>query len=63
MLNKLLDGFEGKLTSSKWATIVKCSQDTALRDIVDLVERGVLVKSPAGGRSASYSLLPSEAME
>jgi len=62
MLNKLLDGFEGKLTSSKWATIAKCSQDTALRDIVDLVERGVLVKSPAGGRSASYSLVPPEAI-
>jgi Fic family protein len=63
MLNKLLDGLEGKLTSSKWATIAKCSQDTALRDIVDLVERGVLVKSPAGGRSASYSLVPPEATE
>ena len=56
MLNKLLDGFEGKLTSSKWATIAKCSQDTALRDILDLVERGVLAKDPGGGRSTSYSL-------
>jgi Fic family protein len=56
MLNRLLDGFEGKLTSSKWATLAKCSQDTALRDIDDLVKRGVLAKDPAGGRSTSYSL-------
>ena len=60
MLNKLLDGIEGKLTSSKWAKMAKCSQDTALRDIVDLVERGILAKDPAGGRSTSYSLLQSE---
>jgi len=57
MLNKLLDGIEGKLTSSKWAKIAKCSQDTALRDIVDLVDRGIMAKDPAGGRSTSYSLL------
>jgi Fic family protein len=56
ILNKLLDGFEGKLTSSKWAKLAKCSQDTALRDILDLVERGILLKDPAGGRSTSYSL-------
>jgi len=56
MLNKLLDGMEGKLTSSKWARLVKCSQDTALRDILDLVDRGILAKDPAGGRSTSYSL-------
>lgn len=56
MLNRLLDGIEGKLTSSKWAKIVKCSQDTALRDILDLVDRGILAKDPAGGRSTSYSL-------
>jgi Fic family protein len=56
VLNKLMDGFEGKLTSSKWAKIAKCSQDTAYRDIVDLVERGVLQKDPGGGRSTSYSL-------
>lgn len=56
MINKLLDGFEGKLTSSKWAKIAKCSQDTALRDILSLVEYGVLTKDPAGGRSTSYSL-------
>ncbi|MBU0684113.1 MAG: Fic family protein [Candidatus Omnitrophota bacterium] len=56
MINKLFDGFEGKLTSSKWAKITKCSQDTALRDILDLVEKGILVKDSAGGRSTSYSL-------
>lgn len=56
MLNRLLDGFEGKLTSSKWATIEKCSPDTALRDITDLLERGILVKDKRGGRSTSYSL-------
>ena len=55
VLNKLLDGFEGKLTSSKWAKLAKCSQDTALRDILELVEHGILVKDPAGGRSTSYS--------
>jgi len=60
MLNKLLDGMEGKLTSSKWAKMSKCSQDTALRDIVDLVDRGILAKDPAGGRSTSYSLLQPE---
>ncbi|GAB4121509.1 MAG: Fic family protein [Wenzhouxiangellaceae bacterium] len=56
LLNKLLDGFEGKLTSSKWATMAKCSPDTALRDINDLLARGVLHKSDAGGRSTSYAL-------
>jgi Fic family protein len=56
MLNKMLDGFEGKLTSSKWAKLTKCSQDTALRDILDLVERGILLKDAGGGRSTSYSL-------
>ncbi len=54
MVNKLLDGFEGKLTSSKWAKIAKCSQDTALRDIQGLMDSGVLVKEAAGGRSTSY---------
>ena len=57
LLNRLLDGFEGKLTSSKWAIIAKCSQDTALRDILDLVGKGILSPNPAGGRSASYSLI------
>jgi Fic family protein len=56
IINRLLDGFEGKLTSSKWAMLTKCSQDTALRDIDDLVQRGILTKDAAGGRSTSYSL-------
>jgi Fic family protein len=56
VLNRLLDDFEGKLTTSKWAKLAKCSQDTALRDILALVERGVLIRNPAGGRSASYAL-------
>jgi Fic family protein len=56
MVNRLLDGFEGKLTSSKWAQLTKCSQDTALRDIDDLIAKGVLAKDVAGGRSTSYSL-------
>jgi Fic family protein len=56
VINRLLNGFEGKLTSSKWAKLAKCSTDTALRDIDDLVKRGVLVKDKAGGRSTSYSL-------
>ena len=56
VLNRLLDGFEGKLTNSKWASIAKCSPDTALRDINDLLARGVLSKTGAGGRSTSYEL-------
>lgn len=58
VLNKLLDGLEGKLTTSKWAKFVKSSQDTAYRDILDLLERGILRKDPGGGRSTSYSLVP-----
>lgn len=61
LVNRLLDGFDGKLTSSKWATIAKCSPDTALRDINELLTRGVLRKSASGGRSTSYELnAPSE---
>ena len=56
IINKLLDGFEGKLTTSKYAKIAKCSEDTALRDIRVLVERGVLTKNDAGGRSTHYTL-------
>lgn len=56
ILNMLLDGFEGKLTSTKWAKLGKCSQDTAHRDILALIELGILVKDEAGGRSTSYSL-------
>lgn len=56
MLNKLLDGFEGKLNTSKWAKITKTSQDTALRDIQDLIEKQILVKEMSGGRNTSYLL-------
>jgi len=57
VINRLLDGFEGKLTSSKWAKLAKCSQDTAGRDIDDLLKRGILAKNAGGGRSTSYSLV------
>ena len=57
LINMQFDGFFGKLTSAKWAKIAKCSQDTALNDINDLVCKGVLVKGPSGGRSTSYTLL------
>jgi Fic family protein len=59
MLNRLLDGFEGKLTSSRWGLIEKCSPDTALRDINELLELSILQKDDAGGRSTSYSLATS----
>lgn len=58
VLNRLLDGFEGKLTTSKWAALNQCSQDTAYRDILDLVERGILKVDARRGRGASYSLNP-----
>jgi len=57
VLNRMLDGSEGKLTSSKWAKLAKCSQDTALRDITDLLERGIVERDQAGGRSTSYSII------
>ena len=56
MLNKILDGFNGKVTSGKWAKIAKCSTDTALRDIQDLIEKGILKKDEGGGRSVGYGL-------
>lgn len=56
ILNRLLDGFTGKLTTAKWAKFEKCSHDTALRDIQSLIEHGLLKKDPGGGRSTSYSL-------
>lgn len=56
LLNKLLDGFDGKLTSAKWAKITKSSKDTAIRDINDLIDKGILQKEAAGGRSTSYEL-------
>lgn len=63
MLNRLLDGFEGKLNSSKWAKMTKTSPDTALRDINDLVSRGILAKDAAGGRSTHYALILPRAQE
>jgi Fic family protein len=57
IVNRLLNGFEGKLTTSKWAKLAKCSPDTALRDIDDLIRKKVLMKDEAGGRSTSYSLM------
>lgn len=58
MINKLMGQFEGNLTSSKWAKITKCSTDTALRDIQDLLNKGILNKAHSGGRSTNYHLLP-----
>jgi len=55
VVERLLGDFEGKLTTSKWAILAKCSQDTALRDIDALVQAGILVRDQAGGRSTSYS--------
>jgi Fic family protein len=56
VINRLLDGFEGKLSTSKYAKLAKCSEDTALRDIRTLLDFGVLIKNEAGGRSTSYEL-------
>jgi len=56
MLNRLIDGFEGKLTTAKWAKLCKCSHDTALRDIEDLIDKGILLRSAEGGRSTSYTM-------
>ena len=61
VLNRLLDGFEGKLTTSKWAKLARCSPDTALRDITFLVDHGLLRRNPGGGRSTSYDLVAPEA--
>lgn len=60
VLYRMLEGFDGKLTSSKWAKLAKCSHDTASRDIDNLVKRGILTRSAAGGRSTSYSLADDE---
>jgi Fic family protein len=57
LINKLLDDFTGQLTSSKWAKIAKCSPDTALRDIQDLLNKNILQKNPSGGRSTNYKLI------
>lgn len=56
MINKLLDGFTGKLRTSKWAKITKCSEKTALRDIKELIEKEIIEKGVARGRSTSYKL-------
>ena len=61
VLNRLLDGFEGKLTTSKWAKLGRCSPDTALRDITFLVDHGLLRRNPGGGRSTSYDLVAPDA--
>ncbi|TWT94135.1 Adenosine monophosphate-protein transferase SoFic [Botrimarina colliarenosi] len=60
VINRMLDGFEGFLSTSKYAKLAKCSSDTALRDIRELLERGVLVPNPGRGRSTSYRLAPPE---
>lgn len=60
VLNRLLDGFEGKLTTSKYAKLAKCSSDTALRDIQQLLARGILFQNEGGGRSTSYRLATSD---
>jgi len=60
ILNLLLDDFQGNLTTSKWAKITKTSPDTALRDITDLMEKGILIKANSGGRSTHYLLNPEE---
>ena len=57
VINRLLDGFEGKLTTSKYAKLAKCSQDTAHRDILALIGHGILITNPGAGRSTSYSLV------
>lgn len=56
MLDRILNGIEGKMTSSKWAKMAKCSKETAIRDIQDLINKGILMKEDAGGRSTSYIL-------
>ena len=56
ILSRLVDGFEGKLTTEKWSKLCKCSHDTALRDIDDLIDKGIMQRSAEGGRSTSYSL-------
>jgi Fic family protein len=63
VINRLLDGFEGKLTTSKYAKLTKCSSDTALRDIQQLLQRGVLYQNEGGGRSTSYRLAASHELD
>jgi Fic family protein len=63
IINQLLDGFEGKLTTEKWAKIAKTSHDTALRDIQDLINKGILRQETSGGRSTAYALIREDASE
>lgn len=63
VINRLLDGFEGFLTTSKYAKLAKCSPDTALRDIRELLQRGIIVQNPGGGRSTSYRLAEPEVLQ
>jgi len=56
IMDRLIEGFEGKLTTAKWAKLNKCSHDTALRDIDDLIDKGILQRSSEGGRSTSYEM-------
>jgi len=58
IIDLLMEDFEGVLNTTKWAKIAKCSQDTALRDIQDLIEKGILVKNAGGGRSTNYEMKP-----
>ena len=58
VLNRMLDGFEGKLTARKWAALAKCSMPTAQRDIKELIDRGVLIRNEGGSKNTSYSLTP-----
>ncbi len=60
VINRMLDDFKGHLTTSKYAKLAKCSNDTALRDIHALLERGIIVKNPGGGRSTSYRLVEAD---
>ena len=62
IINKMLNGFKGHLTTSKYAKLAKCSTDTALRDIRELVERGILIQNPGGGRSTSYRLADADTL-
>jgi Fic family protein len=61
IINRLLNGFEGKLTTEKWAKLAKVSHDTALRDIQDLIGKGILTQEESGGRSTAYRLISEQA--
>jgi len=63
IINRMLDNFKGHMTSSKYAKCAKCSSDTALRDMRELVDRHILIQNPGGGRSTSYRLITAEELE